>query len=178
MTEPLHNKKEGREMKIYFNKVQIQSEARPTFHNITEEVEKILNNTGISSGWVLVYTEHTTCSVQIQEYSDGQSYNNNELIMQDLVNVLSKVVPTCQSEGQYLHPCHKHIEIAQRERKEEPVWSLNTDAHLRSVLMGRSVTIPVIEKKLQLGEFGRIYFGDWDQVRARTRTVIVQIVGE
>lgn len=165
-------------MKIYNEKIQIQSEAYPVFYDITQEVKEVLKNSNITNGWVVVYTGHTTCSVQIQEYSDGQAYNNNELIMQDLVQVLSKVVPTCLNEGQYLHPCRKHIEIAQRERKEEPVWSLNTDAHLRSVIMGRSVIIPIIEEEIQLGEFGRIYFGDWDQVRARSRTIIIQIVGE
>jgi secondary thiamine-phosphate synthase enzyme len=165
-------------MRIYHEKFQVQSAPRPTFDDVTTHVKEILSRSGIKNGTVLVYTGHTTCSIQIQEYSDGQSYNGNELIMQDLVNVLSKLVPTCQSEGQYLHPCFAHIDIARKERNEEPVWSLNTDAHLRSVIMGRSVTIPVIDGDIQLGEFGRIYFGDWDQVRARKRTVIVQIMGE
>ena len=44
--------------------------------------------------------------------------------------------------------------------------------------MGRSVTIPIIDGEIQLGEFGLVYFADWDQVRARTRTVIVQVQGE
>lgn len=51
-----------------------------------------------------------------------------------MVNILSDLIPTCLTEGQYLHPGPKHIEIASRERSEEPSWSLNTDAHLRSVL--------------------------------------------
>lgn len=55
---------------------------------------------------------------------------------------------------------------------------MNTDAHLRSVIMGRSVTIPVIDGAVQLSEFGCIYFGDWDQIRARERTVIIQVMGE
>jgi thiamine phosphate synthase YjbQ (UPF0047 family) len=38
--------------------------------------------------------------------------------------------------------------------------------------------MPIVEGKMQLGEFGRIYFADFDQVRARERTVTVQIVGE
>ena len=56
--------------------------------------------------------------------------------------------------------------------------SLNTDAHLRSVLIGRSESIPVIDGKLELGQFGYIYLADFDQTRERERTVIVQIVGE
>jgi secondary thiamine-phosphate synthase enzyme len=63
-------------------------------------------------------------------------------------------------------------------RDELPAWSLNTDAHLRSVIMGRSQSIPVVDGAMTLGDFGRIYLADFDQTRARERTVRVQIVGE
>ncbi len=155
----------------------IQSDRRPTFHDVTEEVEKILGKSNFSDGIVLVYSQHTTCSVLIQEQSDDVNYWGEQFILQDMVNILEKLVPTCRTEGQYLHPGPKHIEIAGRERGEEAFWSLNTDAHLRSVILGRSVSIPVVDGKLQLGEFGRIYFADFDQVRARERTVRVEIVG-
>jgi len=97
--------------------------------------------------------------------------------MQDLVNVLENIIPTCRTEGQYLHPGPKHIKAA-AGRNEFPSWSLNTDAHLRSILMGRSQSIPVVDGQMELGEFGQIYFADFDQVRARERIVSVQIVGE
>ncbi len=76
-----------------------------------------------------------------------------------------------------MHPGPRHIQAA-AGRDELPAWSLNTDAHLRSVLMGRSQSIPIVDGAMMLGEFGRIYFADWDQVRARERNVRVQIVGE
>jgi thiamine phosphate synthase YjbQ (UPF0047 family) len=38
--------------------------------------------------------------------------------------------------------------------------------------------VPIIDGEIQLGEFGCIYFADWDQIRARTRKLIVQIQGE
>ena len=91
---------------------------------------------------------------------------------------VSKIFPTCVTEGQYLHPGPMHIEIAGRERQEEACWSLNTDAHLRSVMLGRSVTIPIVEGEVVLGEFGRVYFADFDQVRARERNVRVCVLGE
>ena len=164
---------------IYNEKFQVQSEeTRPTFENITQKVREIIERSGIKNGTVLVYTPHTTCSVQIQEYSDGQTYFGVELIMQDLVNSLAKIIPTCTNEGQYLHPCFKHIDDAAKLRGEKPHWSLNTDAHLRSVIMGRSVTVPIIDGEVQLGEFGMIWYADWDQIRARLRTAIVQVQGE
>jgi thiamine phosphate synthase YjbQ (UPF0047 family) len=44
-------------------------------------------------------------------------------------------------------------------------------------MLGRSVIVPVSGGKAELGEFGRIYFADFDQVRARQRTVRVSIIG-
>ena len=164
---------------VYNEKFRVVSRhCKPTFEDVTKQVKEIVARSGVKNGQVLVFTGHTTCSVQIQEFSDGKSFLGNELIMQDLANVMSRLVPTCESEHQYLHPCQAHVDIAGKERDELPAWSLNTDAHLRSVIMGRSVTIPVIDNQVQLGEFGCIYFGDWDQIRARERTVIVQVMGE
>lgn len=164
-------------MTVYHNHFTIHSDRRPTFHDVTEKVQLLLAESGISEGILLVYSQHTTCSVMIQEAADDVNYWGTDFLMQDLVTVLETVIPTCRSEGQYLHPGPKHIKAA-AARDELPSWSLNTDAHLRSVLMGRSVTIPVIEYQMQLGDFGRIYFADFDQVRARERIVRIEIVGE
>lgn len=161
---------------IIHESFKIQSIARPTFHDVTDEVAAIIQNNGVKDGIALVFSQHTTCSVFIQEQSDDVDYYGTQFVLQDMVNAMSKIIPTCDTENQYLHPGPVHIEIAGRERNEEPWWSLNTDAHLRSVLLGRSESVPVLDGKMMLGEFGRIYFADFDQVRARERTVRVQIV--
>jgi secondary thiamine-phosphate synthase enzyme len=155
----------------------IQSDRRPTFHDVTPQVEDALARSGIRNGILLVHSQHTTCSVLVQEASDDADYWGTELLMQDLLTILEGLAPTCRTEGQYHHPGPKHI-VAAKGRDELPSWSLNTDAHLRSVIMGRSQTIPVVDGAMMLGDFGRIFFADFDQVRARERTVRVQIVGE
>lgn len=164
---------------VYNELFQVETEhSHVTVLDVTEQVRKIAAKSKIKNGTLLVYTGHTTCSVQIQEFSDGKTYWGTELIMQDLINCLSKIAPTCTNEGMYLHPNSEHIRLAAQNRNEKSEWSLNTDGHIRSVIMGRSVTIPIIEGKIQLGEFGCIYFADWDQIRPRTRTIIVQLQGE
>ena len=163
---------------VVHNEFEIQSDTRPTFDDVTERVEKLVEQSGIRNGIVVVFSQHTTCSVLIQEQSDDVDYYGTQLILQDLIKVLGKIIPTCETEGDYLHPGPKHIEIARKERNEEAFWSLNTDAHLRSVIMGRSETIPIVNGRMVLGEFGGIYFADFDQVRARTRTVNIQILGD
>ncbi|HJA31345.1 MAG: secondary thiamine-phosphate synthase [Clostridiales bacterium] len=165
-------------MPSYHNCFSVQSDRRVTFDDVTDRAKAFVNESNVSNGILLVYSQHTTCSVLIQEQSDDVNYWGTQFVLQDMVNGLEKIYPKCQSEGDYLHPGPLHIEIAQREREEEPVWSLNTDAHLRSVLLGRSVTVPIVDGKLQLGDFGRIYFADFDQVRARERTVRMTIVGD
>jgi secondary thiamine-phosphate synthase enzyme len=155
----------------------IQSDTRVTFHDVTDRVRDFARTCPIHDGIALVYSQHTTCSVLVQEQSDDTNYYGEQLILQDLVNALSRIIPTCETEGQYLHPGPLHIKIAREQRAEEAWWSLNTDAHLRSVLLGRSVSIPLSKDELILGEFGRIYFADFDQTRARQRTVRIHIVG-
>lgn len=164
-------------MPVHHKIFTITSDRRPTFHDVTERVDTVLKDSGLKNGILMVYSQHTTCSVMIQEAADDVNYWGTELLMQDLVNALEKIVPTCKSEGDYLHPGPEHIKAA-KTRNEEAFWSLNTDAHLRSVIMGRSVSMPIVNGEMQLGEFGRIYFADFDQVRARERNVTVQIVGE
>jgi secondary thiamine-phosphate synthase enzyme len=163
-------------MAVYHSSFNIQSDLRPTFEDVTGRVQEILGKSGIRNGILVVFSQHTTCSV-IQEASDDVNYWNTELLMQDLVNVFENIIPTCRTEGQYLHPGPRHI-VAATGRDELPSWSLNTDAHLRSIIMGRSESIPIVDGAMTLGEFGRIYFADFDQVRARERVVRVQIVGE
>lgn len=164
-------------MAYFHESFTIQSDKRPTFDDVTSKALAVLEKSGISDGLMVVFSQHTTCSVLIQEQSDDTTYWGTQFILQDMVNGLEKLFPSCTHESQYLHPGPMHIEIAGRERNEEASWSLNTDAHLRSVMLGRSVIIPVAGGKAELGEFGRIYFADFDQVRARQRTVRVSIIG-
>jgi secondary thiamine-phosphate synthase enzyme len=164
-------------MACHHDSFTICSDRRPTFLDVTEKVQEVLKGCSIKEGMTVVYSQHTTCSVLIQEESHDTDYWGTEFLLQDMVNVFEEIIPTCRTEGQYMHPGPRHIEHASKNLNEEPFWSLNTDAHLRSVLLGRSVIIPVSGGMMELGEFGRIFFADFDQVRARERTVRVSVIG-
>jgi secondary thiamine-phosphate synthase enzyme len=152
--------------------------SKPKFHDITEQVKNIVKDSKIKNGIVVVYSQHTTCSVIIQEESHDTILDGTKTMHQDLLDVFEKIIPRCRKEGQYLHPGNEHIDHATKNLNEQATWSLNTDAHLRSVIMGRSETIPILNNSLELGEFGEIYFVDFDSVRQRERNVNVQIIGE
>ncbi len=148
-----------------------------TFHDVTDQVKEIAKRSGIRDGIVVVYSHHTTCSVITQECAFDKSMTGLETLQQDLVNVFEEWIPTCRYEGMYLHPGKKALDFAESVG-EDNFGCHNTDAHLRSSIIGRSVTIVTVDGEMDLGEFGRIHFIDWDQTRGRTRTIQIMIIGE
>ena len=163
---------------IYSKSFKLQSRNRAvSFHDVTEQVKAIAAESGIKTGIVVVYSHHTTCSVITQECAFDMSMTGLETLQQDLVNVFENWIPTCRYEGMYLHPGNKALVFAE-EHGEDNFGCHNTDAHLRSSIIGRNVTIVMTDGEMDLGEFGRIHFIDWDQTRARQRTVQIMIIGE
>lgn len=150
---------------------------KPTFHTITEGVQEVIDRSGIRSGICVVYSHHTTCSVMTQESSFDMAYSGLEYLQQDLTDMFEAILPTCRKEGQYMHPGPKLTEFAKEHGEEKP-QTLNTEAHLRSVLLGRSETVVIVDGKLDLGQYGNIYFVDFDQTCSRTREIQVQVLGE
>ena len=163
---------------VFKKAVKLQSNDKiATFHNVTAEAKAAVAESGIKNGICVVYSHHTTCSVITQECAFDMSMTGLETLQQDLVNAFEEWMPTCRYEGQYLHPGPKALVFAE-EHGEDNFGCHNTDAHLRSSVIGRNVTIVAVDGEMDLGEFGRIHFIDWDQTRGRTRTVQVMIIGE
>ena len=163
---------------VYRESFKVQSRDRAvSFHDVTDRVKEIVAKSNIKNGIVVVYSHHTTCSVITQECAFDMSMTGLETLQQDLVNVFEEIVPTCRTEGMYLHPGEKALVFAE-EHGEDAFGCHNTDAHLRSSIIGRSVTVVIEDGCADLGEYGRVHFIDWDQTRARTRTVQVMIIGE
>ena len=165
-------------MKIISESFEVQSTGmKPTFHTVTEKVKSLVKETKIQAGLCVVYSRHTTCAVIIDEDSFDLAYSGLTYLQQDLADVFEKIIPTCRKEGQYMHPGPELTDFAAKHGEDKP-GTLNTDAHLRSSILGRSESIPIINGRLELGEFGHIYFVDFDHTRPRKRNVIVQIIGE
>lgn len=165
-------------MKVLRETLQAKSTGiRPTFHTITDQVRELVKKSSVKEGICVVYTHHTTCSVMTQECSFDKAYTGLEYLQQDLTDIFEKIIPTCRKEGQYMHPGPELTAFSAVHGEDKPE-TLNTDAHLRSVLLGRSETIVIADGELDLGKFGHIYFVDWDQTRAREREIQIQIIGE
>ncbi len=118
------------------------------FIDITGEVEKALRESGIKEGIATVYTRHTTTAVFVNEGESG--------LLRDYKRLLS-LVP--EGAG------YEHDRIDR-----------NAHAHLRAVLLGGSVAIPVVNGGLDLGTWQRVFFAELDG--PRQRRVVVQVIGE
>ena len=163
---------------VFKKAIKLQSNDKiATFHNVTAEAKAAVAESGIKNGIAVVYSHHTTCSVITQECAFDMSMTGLETLQQDLVDVCEKMVPTCAREGMYLHPGPKALKFAE-EHGEDARGCHNTDAHLRSSIIGRSVTIVMTDGEMDTGEFGHIHFIDWDKTRGRSRTVQVMVIGE
>ena len=91
-----------------------------------------------------------------------------ETLQQDFVEALQKIMPDCVREGIYLHPGPKALAFAEKFG-EDARGCHNTDAHLRSQLIGRSETVAVLDGAPDLGTFGHVFLIDFDTTRQRAR---------
>ncbi len=163
---------------IYKEKIKLQSNDKViTFHDVTAFAKEAVKKSGVKDGILVVYSHHTTCCVITQECAFDMSMTGLETLQQDLVNVMDKFIPECKYEGMYLHPGPKALKFAE-EHGEDARGCHNTDAHLRSSIIGRNETIVIEDCEADLGEFGFIHFIDFDSTRARQRTLQIMIIGE
>lgn len=163
---------------VYRESFKVESRHRAvSFHDVTDKVKEIVKRSGVKEGIVVVYSHHTTCSVITQECAFDMSMTGLETLQQDLVNCFEQWIPTCTTEGMYLHPGQKAIDFAATEG-EDIFGCHNTDAHLRSSVIGRNITVVIENGEADLGAYGRVHFIDWDQTRGRTRTIQVMVMGE
>ncbi len=116
------------------------------FLDITGQVRKIVASGNVQNGLCQIFVPHTTAGVTINENADPD-------VVTDMLAALGKMVPD-------LH--YRHSEG-------------NSPAHVKSSLVGCSITVPISEGRLCLGTWQGIYFCEFDG--PRTRKVWVQLVG-
>ncbi len=126
----------------------VKSSRRKEFIEITSQIEKVIRESNVSSGIAVLFVPHTTAGITINEHADPS-------VKTDIEDHLSLLVP----ENKH----YKHLEG-------------NADAHIKSVLVGNSLTLPVENGKPVLGTWQGIFFAEFDG--PRTRKVLVKILGE
>lgn len=166
------------EFRVVQKEIELQSRGWiPTFHDISKMVLEIVKDSGVKNGTVSIVSHHTTCSVIVQEASHDFTSFDLEYLQHDLLDIMRKLVPDYAEEGQYRHPGPIHAQYGRYVNEPGNYTSMNTDGHLRSSFFGRSETMTIKDGVLDGGEFARIFFVDWDHVRARRRQVNLTIMG-
>ena len=128
---------------MFSSEIVIRSTRNVEFIDITSKLQEAVSASGVKEGVCLVYVPHTTAGVTINENADPS-------VVMDIINKLSELVP--QSSA------YKHTEG-------------NAPGHIKSTLVGCSVSIPVSGGKLMLGTWQGVFFCEFDGPRQR-RVVI------
>jgi len=128
--------------------ISLSTDGETQFIDITGKVEDIVSKSGTKEGTAVIYTKHTTTALFINEGERG------------LLKDYERLLQFLPKEAGYEH-----------DRIDS-----NAHAHLSSIMLGSSVTIPVLKGSLQLGTWQRIFLAELDG--PRQRRVIVQVIGE
>lgn len=172
-------------MQVINHTLDLRTESnRVSYLNITDDLKKIVKDSGVESGIIAVSSQHTTCSVIFEEFVHDYDWNGDEYLQVDLNRILDNLIPRQLTESDYLYPGPEHVQFMYKIGENNPDYPadlttiLNADAHIRSSLFGASETFPIVNKEIQIGTVGSIYFIDWDQNRERNRKCNVVIIGK
>ena len=131
----------------------LETPTRMAFVNITREVERELERSGIREGLCLVNAMHITASVFINDDEPG--------LHEDYARWLEWLAPYDPSPERYHH-----------NRTGED----NGDAHHKRQIMGREVVVAVTDGRLDFGPWEQIFYGEFDG--RRPKRVLIKIIGE
>lgn len=128
--------------------IDIKTEKRNQFVDITDRVQRLVDNSKVKDGIAELFVLHTTAAITINENADPS-------VKSDIISHLEKLVP---ENGKYEHS------------------EGNSDAHIKSSLLGTHQSVFIANGKLVLGIWQGIYFCEFDG--PRSRRVAVKIVAD
>jgi secondary thiamine-phosphate synthase enzyme len=127
-------------------KLNIKTHARVEFQDITDRVNDAISQSGIEEGICVIFVEHTTAGITINEHADPD-------VAADIITQLDKMAPQQAS--------YRHVEG-------------NSAAHIKASLIGASLTAIVQYGELALGTWQGIFFCEFDG--PRNRNVLVKVI--
>jgi secondary thiamine-phosphate synthase enzyme len=123
---------------------------RREYLNITDRVEDAVRKSGIAEGMALVSAMHITAGVYVNDAEQG--------LIDDIDGWLDQLAPA--------RPDYRHHRTGED----------NADAHLKNLLIGHEVILPVTGGRLDLGPWQQVYYAEFDG--CRPKRVIVKVLGD
>jgi secondary thiamine-phosphate synthase enzyme len=155
-TKPFVREQQRADIGVSSDVVELQTEERLQFIDLTDLVAERVRRSGIGHGLVCVQSRHTTTAVVVNE--------DEPLLIEDAKHMLERVAPRDALYGH--NELHRRRDVAPDERR-------NGDAHCRALLLGSSETLAVADGALQLGRWQRVFLVELDGPRRRTVSVVV-----
>ena len=119
--------------------INLKSNSRNEFLDVTESLNRELSEMRMKDGIVCIFVPHTSAAITINEGADPS-------VRYDIISTLKRLIP---KESGYHH------------------MEGNSDAHLKSSIIGASICVPVDEGRLVLGTWQAVYFCEFDGPRHR-----------
>ncbi len=138
-------------MKTHTEQLWINTEKRIDFVNITERIKKIVEESKVKEGIILINAMHITASVFINDNESG--------LLEDFRKWLEKLAPM-------------NVDLYNHNLTGED----NAYAHLWRTIMGREVSISISNGKLDFGPWESIFYGEFDG--QRKKRILIKILGE
>ena len=150
---PRFEAKEGT-YKVAATTLVLGTNARVQLKNITHEIADIVAQSPVRDGLVQISSLHTTTGLMLNEVQDA--------LMDDMETMFEQVVPR---GVYYKHNDPEHSDCARR----------NADSHLRALIVGHSLSIPIENGRLKLGTWQQVLFTEFDG--PNNRRLHVQVMG-
>ncbi len=141
-------------LQLYLETIIYKTRERLELINITRDLNQIVRKHGLKAGFVIVQSLHTTTAVFINEFQQA--------LLDDIKAFLEKLV------GRIEYWRHNDPKLSECERK-------NADSHLRAMLLGHTLSLPVRNGSLALGTWQSIILAELDG--PRERAIQVQVLG-
>lgn len=137
-------------MKFHTKYLWFNTKNHREYINITDEVQTALEESKIQEGMILVSAMHITAGVYVNDAESG--------LISDIDKWLEKLAPF---NINYNH--HRTGET-------------NGDSHLKNLLIGHEVIVPVTKGKLDLGPWQQVYYAEFDG--QRNKRLLIKVMGE
>ena len=141
---------------VKLSKFVLQTMKEAQYIQITDRVEKIVEESGVKNGVVFVITAHTTSGITVNE--------SLECLQSDMEVLMAELAPELKPYS-HARMLHSYGQTAG-----------NAPGHLKAMLTGAHAVLPVKDGKVVRGHAAEIFFAEYDG--PQDRTVMVQVMGE